>query len=49
MTRPRHFKLILTVVIILSVVGVLLMVAQDQVTLKIESAHAAEDPIFPGT
>jgi cardiolipin synthase len=46
--RPRHFKLILTVVIILSVVGVLLMVAQDQVTLKIESAYAADDPTFPG-
>jgi cardiolipin synthase len=46
--RPRHFKLILTVVIILSVVGVLLMIAQDQVTLKIESAYAAEDPTFPG-
>ena len=48
MKRPRHFKLILTVVIILSVVGVLLMFAQDQVTLKIESAYAADDPTFPG-
>ena len=48
MKRPRHFKLILTIGIILSIVAVLLMVAQDQLTLKIESAHAAEDPKFPG-
>ena len=47
MTRPRHFKLIITVLVVLSIVGVLLALAQDQVTLKIESAHAAEDPVFP--
>ena len=32
----------------LLVVGGLLAFAQDQVTLKIQSAHAADDPRFPG-
>lgn len=46
--RPRHFKLIVTIGVIIAVVAGLLMLAQDQVTLKIESAHAADDPKFPG-
>jgi cardiolipin synthase len=44
----RHRKLALSVVVILTIVGVLLAVAQDQQTLRIESTHAAEDPLFPG-
>jgi cardiolipin synthase len=47
--RPiRHRKLILSIVIILLAVGGMLALAQDQVTLKIQSAHAADDPQFPG-
>jgi cardiolipin synthase len=46
--RPRHFKFIVTVIIIIGIVAALLAVAQDQVTLKIESAYAADDPIYPG-
>jgi cardiolipin synthase len=43
----RHNKFALAVLIVLVLVGVLLAVAQDQETLRIESAHAAEDPQFP--
>jgi cardiolipin synthase len=46
--RVRHRKLIITIVVVLLVVGALLALAQDQVTLKIQSAHAADDPPFPG-
>jgi cardiolipin synthase len=46
--RIRHRKLIITVVIVLVALGALLALAQDQVTLKIRSAHAADDPQFPG-
>jgi cardiolipin synthase len=46
--RPRHFKFIVTVIIIIGIVAALLAVAQDQVTLKIESAYAADDPMYPG-
>jgi len=35
-------------VIVLLAVGGLLALAQDQVTLKIKSAHGADDPQFPG-
>jgi cardiolipin synthase A/B len=43
----RHNKFALIVLIVLVVVGGLLAIAQDQQTLRIESAHAAEDPLFP--
>jgi len=46
--RPRHFKLLLTLAVIVVIVGVLLALAQDQTTLKIESAYGAEDPLYPG-
>ena len=48
MQKPRrHRKLITTVIIVLGIVAALLAVAQDQVTLKIQSAHAIDDPMFP--
>jgi cardiolipin synthase len=46
--RRRHWKLATTVVVILLIVGGLLALAQDQQTLRIGSAYAAEDPLFPG-
>jgi len=46
--QVRHRKLIITIVIVLLAVGGLLALAQDQVTLKIKSAHGADDPQFPG-
>jgi len=46
---PRHHrKLIISVLIVLGVIAVLLAIAQDQKTLKIESRYAVEDPLFPG-
>src|SRR5688572_17331878 len=45
--RPRHRKLIITIIVILGIVAALLALAQDQVTLKIESAHGADTPAFP--
>jgi cardiolipin synthase A/B len=47
--RPRvrfHHKLIISVLIVSAIVVSLLAIAQDQETLKIESAHAAGDPGF---
>src|SRR4051812_42510163 len=44
----RHHKLILSILIVLGIVAVLLAVAQDQQTIRMQSAHAAEDPLFPG-
>jgi cardiolipin synthase len=44
----RHHKLVLCIVIVLVILGVLLAIAQDQETLKIQSAHGVEDPLFPG-
>ena len=44
----RHRKLILSVVIALAIVAGLLALAQDQETLKIDSAHGADDPNFAG-
>jgi cardiolipin synthase len=44
----RHNKFALVVLIVLVIVGGLLAIAQDQETLRIESPHAAEDPLFPG-
>ena len=48
MAQLRHRKFIITIVIVLLAVGGLLALAQDQVTLKIKSAHGADDPQFPG-
>jgi cardiolipin synthase len=45
--RLRHRKLIITVVVCLAIVGALLALAQDQLTLKIQSAHAADSTEFP--
>src|SRR5829696_3813503 len=45
--RLRHRKLIFGILIGLAIVGVLLAFAQDQQTLRIQSAHAVEDPAFP--
>ena len=45
--RIRHRKLIITVVVCVALVGALLALAQDQMTLKIQSAHAADDREFP--
>ena len=42
-----HHKLVLSILIVLGILAVLLAVAQDQETLKIESAHSADDPRFP--
>ena len=47
MKRPRHSKFILTVIVVIGIVAALLALAQDQVTLKIESAYAADDPMYP--
>jgi cardiolipin synthase A/B len=44
----RHHKLILSVIIVLIIVAGLLAIAQDQQTLRIQSLHAAEDPLFSG-
>ena len=43
----RHNKFALAVLIVLVIVVGLLALAQDQETLKIDSAHAAQDPVFP--
>ena len=45
---PYHHKLIISILVVFGIVAVLLAIAQDQHTLKIESAHAAADPLFPG-
>jgi cardiolipin synthase A/B len=47
MARIHHRKLIIAVVILVAAVAGLLALAQDQLTLKIQSAHAAEDHEFP--
>jgi cardiolipin synthase A/B len=44
----RHRKLIITVVVVIGLVAMLLALAQDQLTLKIQSAHSVEDPEFAG-
>jgi cardiolipin synthase A/B len=46
--RIHHRKLIIAVVVLLGAVAGLLALAQDQLTLKIQSAHAAADHEFPG-
>ena len=47
MKRLRHRKLIITVVVCLAFVGALVALAQDHLTLKILSAHAADSTEFP--
>jgi cardiolipin synthase len=44
----RHHKLIFSILIVLGILAALLAIAQDQETLKIQSAHGVEDPVFPG-
>jgi cardiolipin synthase A/B len=46
--KIRHRKLIITIVVIVVLVGGLLALAQDQTTLKIDSAYGASDPKFAG-
>ena len=48
MKKIRHRKLIITVVIIVVLVGGMLALAQDQATLKIDSAYGASDTKFAG-
>ena len=47
MPRIRHRKLWITLFIIILLVGVGLLLAQDQETIYVQSAHGAEDPKFP--
>ena len=48
MPRLRyHHKFVFSVLVVMGILAVLLAVAQDQETLKIESAHGVEDPRFP--
>lgn len=48
MPRLRaHHKLVLSILIVCGIVAALLLIAQDQETLKIESAYGAEDRRFP--
>ena len=42
-----HHKLVFSILIVFGILVLLLAIAQDQETLKIESAHAANDPLFP--
>jgi len=42
-----HHKLVFSILIVFGILAVLLAVAQDQETLKIESAHTADHPLFP--
>jgi cardiolipin synthase len=42
-----HHKLVFSILIVLGILGLLLAIAQDQETLKIQSAHAADNPLFP--
>lgn len=42
-----HHKLVFSIFIVLGIIVLLLAVAQDQETLKIQSAHGAGDRLFP--
>jgi cardiolipin synthase len=44
----HHRKLIFSIFIVFGIVAFLLAIAQDQETLKIESAYGADDPNFAG-
>ena len=46
-TLRYHHKLVFSILIVIGIVALLLAIAQDQETLKIGSAHGAEDPLFP--
>jgi cardiolipin synthase A/B len=46
-TLRYHHKLVFAILIVTGVAALLLAIAQDQQTLKIESAHSADDPQFP--
>ena len=48
MKLPRPRNLIIGIVIALIVVGMGLIVAQDQETLRVRTSVAATDPVFPG-
>ncbi len=49
MSRLRqHHKLVLSILLVIGLIAALLAIAQDQVTLKIESEYGAEDPRFAG-
>jgi cardiolipin synthase len=43
----HHHKLILAILIVCGIIAALLAIAQDQITLKIESGFSAEDRRFP--
>jgi len=43
----RHHKLVFSILIVCGIIAALLAIAQDQETLKIESAYTAEDRRFP--
>lgn len=42
-----HHKLVFSILIVLGILVALLALAQDQTTIKVESAYAASDPAFP--
>src|SRR3954449_1216028 len=44
----RHRKLVFGTLTVVGTIAALLAVAQDQTTLKIQSAHTADDPRFSG-
>lgn len=48
MRAPKLRNMLLGVVIVLAVVGAGLLIAQDQVTLRVQTPLAAADPAFPG-
>ena len=43
----RHHRFVIAVLIAFGTVALLLAIAQDQVTLKIQSPYNADDPLFP--
>lgn len=40
-------KVLVTIAVVIGAIGFLLLIAQDQATLRIESPYAADDPAFP--
>jgi cardiolipin synthase len=42
-----HHKLVFSILIVFGILAALLAIAQDQETLKIESSHTADHPLFP--
>ena len=47
MTLRYHHKLVFSVLIVLAILVAVVAIAQDQETLRIDSAYGAEDPRFP--